>query len=208
MIAAVVLAAGTSTRYGEHKLLLPLQGVPIVRWAVRAVLDSRVEDVIVVLGRDADRVRETLRDLPVRFASNTRFREGMSTSVRTGLDALRPDTEAVLFALGDQPLLRPAVLDRLIEVFRTIYLPIVVPSYRGERGNPVLFGVAVLNELRGVRGDQGARTVIARDPARVAAIAFPFAAPRDVDTPADYAAVCRQAQLEQAQPNPDSTAAG
>lgn len=193
MIAAVVLAAGASRRYGAHKLLLPVQGQPLIRRTVEQVLASRVEGVVVVLGRDAEAVRQALAGLPVRCVVNPDYREGMSSSLRAGIEALGPEVEAALIVLGDQPSVGPEIVDRLIESYRNAGKPIVVPSYHGVRGNPVLFAASLFPEIREVQGDQGAREVISRDPGRVLEVAFALPAPRDVDTPEDYEALLRQA---------------
>lgn len=190
MVAAIVLAAGTSTRMGRQKLLLPVEGGrPLVRVSIEGVLTAGLDDVVVVLGRDAEGVGRALAGLPVRTTLNSRYAEGQSTSLRAGLDALAPGTEAVVVALGDQPLPDAALIRRLVEVFRASGTPIVVPRYRDGRGNPVLFAASVFEELRAVTGDQGGRGVIARDPSRVAELPVDVPMPRDVDTWADYEAL-------------------
>ena len=192
MIAAIVLAAGASSRFGEQKLLMPLDGKAIVRRTVENVLASRVQHVVVVLGWDADAVRDALTGLNVQCVVNSGYRDGMSTSLRVGVDAV-PAAEAVLVVLGDQPGVTPAILDRLVATYRDSRKPIVVPVYaQGGRGNPVLFDASLIPELRAVTGDQGAREVIARDPARVAVVTFPMPTPPDVDSRADYEALLRR----------------
>jgi molybdenum cofactor cytidylyltransferase len=192
VIAAIVLAAGTSSRMGRQKLLLPLaDGRPLVRVAVEQVVAAGVGDAVVVLGRDAEAVARALATLPIRTVVNPRYAEGQSTSLRTGLDALRPGTEAAVIALGDQPLPDPAVIRRLVAVFRTSGRPIVVPVYREGRGNPVLFAATLFDELRAVTGDQGGRGVIAGDPSRVAEVPVDTPMPADIDTPEDYQAARR-----------------
>jgi molybdenum cofactor cytidylyltransferase len=187
MIAAVVLAAGTSSRMGRQKLLLPMEGGrPLIRLSVEQVLAGGLDDVVVVLGRDADAVMGALAGMPVRPVVNPRYAEGQSTSLRAGLDALRPGTEAALIALGDQPLPEPELIRRLVAAHRQTRQPVVVPRYRDGRGNPVLFAAAVFDELRAVSGDQGGRGVVARDPGRVAEVAVDAPMPADVDTWADY----------------------
>lgn len=189
MIAAIVLAAGASTRMGRQKLTLPLgDGRPLVRAAVERVLAAGLDDVVVVTGREAEAVAGALRDLPVRIASNPRYAEGQSTSVRAGLDALAPGTEAAVIVLGDQPLADPRVIRRLVATFQATHRPIAVPVYRDGRGNPALFAAALFEELRAVTGDRGGRDVIARDPARVAEVVVDAPMPADVDTPEDYEA--------------------
>ncbi len=190
MIAAIVLAAGASSRFGEQKLLLPLEGEPIIRRTVENVLASQVQQVVVVLGREADAVRDALAGLAVRCIVNPSYRDGMSTSLRAGVMALPPGTRATLVVLGDQPDITPAILDRLITMHHELGKPIAVPVYvEGTRGNPVLFDASVFPELLAVSGDQGSREVIARAPDRVAAVTFPFPMPRDVDSRADYEAL-------------------
>jgi molybdenum cofactor cytidylyltransferase len=187
MIAAVVLAAGTSSRMGRQKLLLPVgEGRPLIRLSVERVLAGGLDDVVVVLGRDADEVAAALSGLAVRSVVNPRYAEGQSTSLRAGLDALRPGTKAVVVALGDQPLPDPGLIGRLVAVFRDTRRPVVAPRYRDGRGNPVLFAAALFDELRAVTGDQGGRGVIAADPGRVAEVVVDTAMPADIDTWADY----------------------
>lgn len=188
MIVAIVLAAGASTRMGRQKLTLPLgDGRPLVRVAVERVLEAGLDDVVVVTGRDSEAVGSALRSLAVRMTHNPRYAEGQSTSLRVGLDALAPGTEAVVVALGDQPA-DPRVIRRLVATFQATHRPIAVPVYRDGRGNPVLFAAELFGELRGVTGDRGGRDVIARDSARVAEVAVAAPMPADIDTPEDYEA--------------------
>lgn len=192
MIAVIVLAAGASTRMGRQKLTLPLaDGRPLVRAAVEQVLAADLDDVVVVLGREAEAVASALRGLPIRTVVNPRYAEGQSTSLRAGLDALAQDTEAAVVALGDQPLPDPRLLRQLVEAFRASGRPIVAPLYRDGRGNPVLFAASLFDELRGVQGDRGGRPVIARDPQRVAEVPVDARMPADIDTPEDYEAARR-----------------
>lgn len=190
MIAGVVLAAGLSSRLGRQKLLLPLpEGRPLVRLSVERVLAAGLDDVVVVLGRDAEAVGAALAGLAVRTVVNPRYAEGQSTSLGAGLSALPAGTEAAVITLGDQPLPDPGVIGRLAAAFRQSGQPIVVPRYRDGRGNPVLFAASVFDELRAVTGDQGGRAVVARDPSRVAEVAVDAPMPADVDTWADYRAL-------------------
>lgn len=196
MIAGVVLAAGAARRFGTQKLLAPLAGTPVVRWAVASVLAARLDEVVVVLGREAEAVRRALAGLAVRTVINPRFAEGLASSLAAGIDALPPTCEAAVIALGDQPTIAPGVIDALITCWRARGSAIIAPRYRGERGNPVLFGQAMFAELRAVRGDQGARDVIAQSPGRVAMVDIDDEVPVDVDTPASLAAAARQLRRE------------
>jgi molybdenum cofactor cytidylyltransferase len=126
---------------------------------------------------------------------NLRYTEGQSTSLRAGLDALRPGTDAAVIALGDQPLPDPAVIRRLVAAFRSGGRPVTVPIYRNGRGNPVLFSAALFDELRAVTGDRGGREVIARDSSRVGEVSIDLPMPPDIDTPEDYEAARRAGEL-------------
>ncbi len=186
MIAAVVLAAGLARRMGRQKLLLQLQGKPVVRWSVEHVL-GHVEDVVVVTGPDDSAIREALGDLAVRFAVNPRPQDGQGTSIAAGVAALQPWTTAVLIALGDQPRMPKIVIPTLLETLRRSRKAIVAPVYQGVQGTPVVFSSDVFGELRVLKGDAGARAVVKENPERVATVAFDLAMPPDVDTPEDYA---------------------
>ena len=186
MIAGVVLAAGLARRMGRQKLLLQLQGKPVVRWSVEHVA-GHVEDVVIVTGPDDTALRQALDGLAVRFAVNPRPQDGQGTSIAAGIAALKPWTTAALIALGDQPRMPAAVVPALLDAFRRSGKAIVAPVYQGVQGTPVLFSSEVFAELRGLKGDAGARAIVQEDPERVETVAFDLAMPPDVDTPEDYA---------------------
>jgi molybdenum cofactor cytidylyltransferase len=185
MIAAIVLAAGLSRRMGRPKLLLEIDGKPLVRWAVEGVA-PHVGDVIVVVPPEAEGIRAALEGLDVRYAVNPRPEDGQGTSIAAGVRALGTETRAVLVVLGDQPHLDPAIVPALLRVFAQSRTSIVAPRYRDVQGNPVLFAAAVFPELARLSGDAGARSVVRRDPARVEIVEFDTPVPADVDTPDDY----------------------
>jgi molybdenum cofactor cytidylyltransferase len=169
-------------------MLAELAGRPLVRHAAERLLASSVDLVIVVVRADTDHgdaLRVALEDLPVQFVESTDADSGMSASLAGGLRTLPATAEAVVVALGDQPTISPEVIDRLIATWRATGKPVVVPMYGGERAHPVLFGRAMFPELLAVRGDQGGRDVIARDPGRVSEVTVYAPAPADVDVPED-----------------------
>jgi molybdenum cofactor cytidylyltransferase len=186
VIAGVVLAAGFARRMGRQKLLLQFRGTPIVRLSVEAVA-RHVEDLVVVTGQDETAVQEALAGLRVRFARNPRPQDGQGSSIAVGIAALKPWTRAALVALGDQPNVPEPVIPALLEAFRHSGKPIVAPVYQGTQGTPVLFGTEVFGELVQLRGDAGARAVVAARPDRVELVRFDVPMPADVDTPEDYA---------------------
>ncbi len=185
MIAAIVLAAGLARRMGRQKLLLQLQGKPVVRWAVERVAPHAGE-VVVVTGQDDVAIREALAGLAVRFAVNPTPQAGQGSSIAVGVAALPPWTRAALIALGDQPRLPDAVVPALLAAFARSGRPIVAPVYRGTQGTPVLFASEVFAELRALTGDAGARAVVNARPERVERVSFDLAMPPDVDTPEDF----------------------
>ena len=186
MIAGVVLAAGLARRMGRQKLLLHLQGKPVVRWSVEHVA-GHVEDIVIVTGPDDTALRQALDGLTVRFVVNPRPQDGQGTSIASGVAALKPWTSAALIALGDQPRMPAAVVPALLEALRRSGKAIVAPLYQGVQGTPVVFSSEVFAELRALKGDAGARAVVKENPERVELVAFDLAMPPDVDTPEDYA---------------------
>ncbi len=173
-IAAIVLAAGRSTRAGEvNKLLAPIEGVPMVACTVSRVRDSRASSIIVITGHEADRVGAALAGAGAQFTHNPDFAEGMATSIAAGIKALNDDVDGVLICLGDMPALAAADVDRLIDAFVGDPDPgIYVPVAGGRRGNPVLFAAKFFPDLLALSGDAGARAVIAAHGDDVAEVAM------------------------------------
>ncbi|MGE0767197.1 MAG: NTP transferase domain-containing protein [Hyphomicrobiaceae bacterium] len=185
-IAAVVLAAGRSTRFGpDNKLLADLDGIPVIRRTVAAVKSSAVSSVLVVTGHMGDAVRTALDGLDVTFVDNPAYRDGLSTSLKAGLASLPSGTDGVLVALGDMPGVTGGDIDRLIAGLEPKEgRSIVVPTYRGKRGNPVLFASHLVPELADIEGDAGAKHVIGRHGEEIAEVEIDSRRIfLDVDTP-------------------------
>jgi molybdenum cofactor cytidylyltransferase len=199
VIAGIVLAAGQSSRLGRPKQLLPIHGEPLIRHTLRRVLASSLDQVILVVGHEADDVRTAVADLPVACVFNPDAAAGQSTSVRAGLAALSPEAEAAVFILGDQPGVDPNVIDTLIASWRESGAPVVVPRYEDRMGNPVLFDRRLFPELAALEGDSGARPVVRayHDSGELHAAPVAGSAPPDVDTEADYAALIAALSLPQ-----------
>ncbi len=163
-IAALVLAAGQSRRMGAtNKLLIDIDGAPMVRRVVETVLASRARPVIVVTGHQGDAVRDALDGLDIAFIDNPDYTEGLSASLRHGLGALakRRNIDGALVCLGDMPEVGAAHLDKLIAAFDPLEgRAICVPTHNGKRGNPVLWASRFFAEIVAVAGDVGARHLI------------------------------------------------
>jgi molybdenum cofactor cytidylyltransferase len=185
-IAAVILAAGRSTRMGgPNKLLAEIGGRPLIRIAAEEALASRARPVIVVTGHQHDKVEAALSGLDVRIVHNPGFADGLSTSLRNGLAAVPENADGAAVLLGDMPQVRAALIDGLINVFDPERgALVVVPTIDGHRGNPVVWSRRFFPELMVLEGDVGARNLIARYAEAVTEVPFAdTAALIDVDTP-------------------------
>jgi molybdenum cofactor cytidylyltransferase len=181
-IAAVVLAAGSSRRMGDtNKMVATLGGRPLVRIAAEAALASDAHSVMVVTGYEAGEVTRALDGLDVRLIHNARYAEGMSGSLRLGIGGLHADVDGALVLLGDMPAISPAIINRLIALYRPD--KIVVPFHEGKRGNPVLWPRALFSGLMAVTGDKGGRAIIDAHPERVIAVDCGPEVLADLDTP-------------------------
>lgn len=185
-IACVVLAAGRSTRMGQHnKLLEALGGRPVVRRTVEAALASRARPVVVVTGHQADQVEAALAGLDVTFVHNPEFTSGMASSLKAGIAALPDRLDGAIVALGDMPEVGPAHLDRMIAAFEPKEgRSIIVPVHDGRRGNPVLWSAELFPAMERLSGDVGARQLIADNAESVVELDLGTEAVHvDLDTP-------------------------
>jgi len=188
VIAGVLLAAGGARRFGSQKLVATFAGVPLVRHAADA-LSRATDGLLVVVGRDADAVRASLRGIDAVIVENSDWSTGLASSIRCGVAGVPPDTEAIVVALGDQPGIGSAVIERLIARWRESGMPIAAVRYRGQRGHPVLFDRSLFAEIATLEGDVGARGLIDLSPDRVAYVDVDEPMPVDVDTRRDLDAL-------------------
>jgi molybdenum cofactor cytidylyltransferase len=185
-VAAVILAAGRSTRMGgPNKLLAELNGKALVRIVTEQALASKAQGVIVVTGHQADQVERALAGLKVKFVRNGDFADGLASSVKTGIAAVPADADGAVVCLGDMPLIDAHLIDRLIETFAPDRGNLIaVPVSDGRRGNPVLWSRRFFGELMTLDGDIGARHLIARHGEAVAEVPVEgHGAFLDIDTP-------------------------
>jgi molybdenum cofactor cytidylyltransferase len=185
-VAAIILAAGRSTRMGgPNKLLADLGGKPLVRTVTEQALASKAQSVIVVTGHQAEQVEKALQGLKVKFVRNPDFAEGLASSVKAGVAAVADSADGAVICLGDMPLISSNLIDRLIEAFAPDRGHLIaVPVSDNKRGNPVLWSRRFFNELMTLNGDIGARHLIARHGEAVAEVPVEgFGAFLDIDTP-------------------------
>ena len=160
MISAILLAAGESRRMGEFKQLLSFAGQTFVECCADRLLAARIDEVVVVTGHRETDVRGVLGGRAVRFAHNPDYREGMSASVKCGIAAVSPAASAVLVALVDQPQIETAIINRVIDEYEKRRGLVVIPTYGGRNGHPVLIDLRLRDELLGFDPAQGLRQVI------------------------------------------------
>jgi molybdenum cofactor cytidylyltransferase len=190
-VAAILLAAGRSSRMGErNKLLVEIGGKPMVRRVAETILAAGLAPVIVVTGHQEEAIRAALAGLDLRFLHNPNYAAGLSTSLRAGLAALLPpETDATVVALGDMPFIEAADIRKLVAAFspgdgRTI----CVPTFAGRRGNPVLWGRQHFAAIDALQGDEGARVLFDKFASDMAEVAVASdAVLKDFDTPESLA---------------------
>jgi molybdenum cofactor cytidylyltransferase len=188
-IVAVVLAAGLGKRMGGNKMLADFGGQPMIVATVQNILASGVDEVVVVTGHGHDAVSEALSNLKVRLVHNPDYATGMASSLRVGVAAVG-SADAVVVCLGDMPRVSSAVIDRMIAAFNpTEHRSIIVPTHKGQYGNPVMWGAEHFARLTSLSGDKGARSLIGDLKSEATEIEADAGVLMDADTPEDLAAL-------------------
>ena len=188
MIAAIVLAAGSSSRMGESKQLLDIHGEKLLSRTVRTVSGSQIQDIVVVLGALQDAHRLILQDMQVDVIFNKHWKKGMGSSIKTGLKHLsqkHSNLEAVVIFVCDQPLLSVEIIADIIRKYRETGKPIIACTYADTPGVPVLFYSSLFEELMNLPDDQGAKKLILQNLSGVEQVPFRGGA-IDLDTMGDY----------------------
>jgi molybdenum cofactor cytidylyltransferase len=164
MISLIVLAAGKSTRmHGRNKLLAKVGGKVMIRKVVETALDSKVDEVIVVLGWEADKVREVLSDVPCRLIVNKNYERGQSSSVKIGLGEVGEATRGVLFLPGDMAMIDTRSINTVLEAFNRCDDPVIIASHNGKQGHPILFARQLFREIEEIDEQTfGLKSVIRR----------------------------------------------
>jgi len=192
MIAAILVAAGASRRMGHrNKLLLPWGSITLLEHALGVVMASRVGQVITVTGHEAETVLPFIEHKGVTLIENHRWSTGLTSSIQTGLRAVRPNATGFLIFFGDLPLVRTEDIDRIITTFEMARSQsarcIVVPAFKGRRGHPVLFSSAFREDMMNCEFADGCRSIMAANATDVREAPMPDDRTlRDVDTPESY----------------------
>jgi molybdenum cofactor cytidylyltransferase len=184
-IAGVVLAAGTSSRMGRNKLLLPWGGSTVLRRAVAAAAAAGLDPILVVIGHEGDRVRAELAGLPCAPVPNPDYARGIQTSLRAGISAVPEACAAALVLLADMPFVSAEMAEALVERFRAGAAPLVLSVYGGVLAPPTLYGRALFPELRSLAGRGCGKQVMKRHRGEALEVDWPPAALADLDEPAD-----------------------
>jgi len=185
--AAIILAAGASTRMGRNKMLMEIDGVTLVRRAVEQAITAGLSPVVVVMGHEANQVRAELDGLPCTFATNLEFTGPTSGSLHAGLNALPPEVDAAVVMLGDMPLVTSEMLRQLTTSLDASSSPLAVSRYGEVLAPPLLFRRVLFAELLAWHGEGCGKQVVMRHRDEAVVLDWPSTALTDIDTPADAA---------------------
>ena len=195
MISAVILAAGESRRMGkQNKLLLPIGGEALLVKLVASVCASNVGQVLVVIGHEAEKIRRELNEFPLNFVYNPNFSEGMTTSIKYGVKEVSNECDGLMICLGDMPFINTSEINKLIHAYAKNRIKgkglIVVPVFKRQRGNPVLFSIEFRNDILEHKKKSGCKEVIMKNSDSVMEIEMDTQNMiLDVDTMEDYQSI-------------------
>ena len=160
MISAILLAAGQSKRMdGENKLTKEIKGIPLIKHSVKNIFASSVDDLIIVLGYQKETIEKLIdKNNKTKFVFNKDFENGMASSIKTGLNNLSEKTEAFFICLGDMPMVNHDIYNQLIKSKDN--KEIIIPTYKGQQGNPVLFNKSMKEKIMSITGDAGAKQIL------------------------------------------------
>lgn len=187
-VAAIILAAGSSSRMGRSKQMLEINGEKLLAKTVKTVLASEIRDVVVVLGADEPVHRQILTPFAVRTVFNDQWKKGMGSSIKAGLHHLisaGSSCDAVIIFVCDQPVLTPGIISGILQRFGQTKKPVIASGYSNVPGVPVLFAKPYFPKLEGLPDDQGAKRIIQQNPSDVVIVPFP-GGEIDLDTMQDY----------------------
>jgi molybdenum cofactor cytidylyltransferase len=186
-ISGLILGAGASQRFGEPKQLLPFADTTLIGWVfARAQLAGSLDEVVVVLGRSADEIRQRVDFGTAKVVENPVFTEGCASSYRAGIAALDSQSEAIMIILGDQPGITPEIINRLADEWRASEAPIALCSYQGRKGHPMIFARSLFDQLESLHGDKAAWKLVDANGDSVLDVDLALPFPEDINTPDDF----------------------
>jgi molybdenum cofactor cytidylyltransferase len=190
-VAGVILAAGSSSRLGRNKLLVPIGGTTLLRRAATAAIEAGLDPVLVVLGHELERTLAELGGLDCRAVPNPDHAQGINTSLRAGIRAVPPEAPAAVVLLADMPLVTARMIRAVVGAFRAGSAPLVLSTYGGVLAPPTLYARALFPELGAPSGEGCGKRVMTRHRAEAAELAWPADALADIDLPGDLDRVRR-----------------
>ena len=160
MISAILLAAGQSKRMkGENKLTKKIEGIPLINHSIKNILDSSVDELIIVVGYQKESIEKLItKNEKIKFVFNKDFKSGMASSIKSGLNHISKNTGAFFICLGDMPMVNSGIYNHLIK--SVSQKDILVPTYKSQQGNPVLFNKSMKKEIMKIKGDVGAKKIL------------------------------------------------
>lgn len=193
-ISGLILGAGASQRLGPPKQLLPFRDTTMLGWIVRqAQTATGIDEVVCVLGRAADEVRERVDFGTARVVENKVFGEGCSSSYRAGLAAVNPESQAIMIILGDQPGITPEIINRLADEWRQSNAPIALCVYEeGRKGHPMIFARSLFAQLEVLHGDKAAWKLVDANASSLLDVHLALPFPEDVNTPEDFERIAQR----------------
>jgi len=199
-IAGVLLAAGQSTRMGpDNKLLMPIDGMPIIRKTAISLIEGGLADLLVVTGHQAEEVQSCLADLPLRFVENTSFASGQAGSIGVAIERILNEGHlAALIALADMPFVTSGLVNAMVANHLDLVAAqgrVTIPMFNGQRGNPVIWGRDFFERLMQLSGDIGGRALLEKHSDAVHEFVWTDdSIHRDIDTPLAYEAAAKDKQ--------------
>lgn len=185
-VAGILLAAGTSSRMGRNKMLFELNGESVLRGAVRRALAGGLSPLIVVLGHESDKAWKEIEDLPCQWAVNPLYEQGINSSLKSGVMAVRSQARAAMVLLADMPFVTSEMIAAMIDRYRKTEAPLVISDYEGVNAPPMLYDRSLFNELLMMTGEGCGRQVVKRHREEAEVLAWPASALADIDVPEDY----------------------
>ena len=165
MISAIILAAGQSKRMElGNKLLLEKDNIPIIKKTFKRVAASNVNEIIVVLGKDSSLLKKKISDKNVIFINNKNYRNGISSSIKKGIEKVSKDSIGAMICLADMPLIKTSTYNQIMQTYYQNNRKNIIPYFQHTRGNPVLFDKIYFKDLMKIKGDEGARELIKKSP--------------------------------------------